>query len=103
MSQENEEQINLPLENLDAPKEAAQPEVRKISKEDLEEFTSVIGGARAMTERANAMQEQTNIAIQQMRDAEAEVRYVGRKLNKKYEIAEDELVDLASGTISKKK
>lgn len=102
MPQENEEQINLPLENLDAPKEVSQPEVRKISKEDLEEFTSVIGGARVMTERANAMQEQTNIAIQQMRDAEAEVRYVGRKLNKKYEIAEDELVDLSSGIISKK-
>lgn len=102
MSQENEEQINLPLENLDAPKEVVQPEVRKISKEDLEEFTSVIGGARALTERTNAMQEQTNIAVQQMRDAEAEVRYVGRKLNKKYEIAEDELVDLSSGIISKK-
>lgn len=103
MPQENEEQINLQLENLDDTKEVIQEEVRKISKEDLEEFTSVIGGARVLTERVTAMQEQTNIAVQQMRDAEAEVRYVGRKLNKKYEIAEDELVDLASGTISKKK
>lgn len=103
MSQENEEQINLPLENLDAPKEVAQPEVRKISKEDLEEFTSVIGGARMLTERYGALQEQANIAAQQMRDSEAEVRYVGRRLNKKYEIAEGEVVDLATGTISKKK
>lgn len=81
----------------------SKPVERKISPEDLAEFREVIGNAHVLTEQATYARTMLDSAVNAMRDAEAEVRYVGRKLAKKYGIDHDkDIVDIASGEIKLK-